>query len=393
MFYTIDNIQPAGKTILLRADLNVPRCQGRVLDESRIQALLPTLQRLQGAKVVVLSHYGRPLGKVDPKYSLRFLHPALQAHLSQRVSFCAATLGEEAEARVHQAQAGEVILLENLRFHSGEEHNDPHFAQSLAALGDIFINDAFSVSHRAHASVSAITKFLPSYAGYHFLKEFKALSHLTDHMQNPAVAIVGGAKVSSKFNLLISLVQKFQTVIVGGGMANTFLKAQGCQVGKSLVEETMLDAVKDICAAADRYGCKIMLPQDVRYECPGTDAIQTGLNIPSEGRIGDIGPLTQKAIFTAVKDAKTVVWNGPLGIFERDIFQTGTLSVIRALEDAAKKGAYVVAGGGETVAALSHGTSSSVFSYVSTSGGAFLEWLEGKALPGVTALTDRFQSE
>ena len=394
MFKTLDDIDANGKRILLRGDLNVPMRDGRVSDATRIERLLPTITELanSGAKVIVLSHFGRPRGEVVADMSLRPVCDALQAALTgRRVVFASDCIGAPARAIVDSLAPGDVALLENLRFHPGEEANDPDFAQALAALGDIYVNDAFSAAHRAHASTAALAGLLPSAAGRNMQAELEALSAALETPQRPVMALVGGAKVSSKLDVLGHLVDKVDVLVIGGGMANTFLYAQGYEVGASLCEKDLAETARVILAKADGAGCDIVLPTDVvvaREFKEGADAtIVSAAAAPSDQMILDFGPDSIAAIEDRLKKCRTLVWNGPLGAFETPPFDVATVAVAKAAAALSAKGALVsVAGGGDTVAALAHAGVSSDFTYISTAGGAFLEWLEGKTLPGVAAL-------
>ena len=394
MFKTLDDIDANGKRILLRGDLNVPMRDGRVSDATRIERLLPTITELanSGAKVIVLSHFGRPRGEVVADMSLRPVCDALQAALTgRRVVFASDCIGAPARAIVDSLAPGDVALLENLRFHPGEEANDPDFAQALAALGDIYVNDAFSAAHRAHASTAALAGLLHSAAGRNMQAELEALSAALETPQRPVMALVGGAKVSSKLDVLGHLVDKVDVLVIGGGMANTFLYAQGYEVGASLCEKDLAETARVILAKADGAGCDIVLPTDVvvaREFKEGADAtIVSAAAAPSDQMILDFGPDSIAAIEDRLKKCRTLVWNGPLGAFETPPFDVATVAVAKAAAALSAKGALVsVAGGGDTVAALAHAGVSSDFTYISTAGGAFLEWLEGKTLPGVAAL-------
>ena len=383
------------KTVLVRADLNVPMEDGRVTDATRIERFAPTVTDLaeRGAKVVILSHFGRPKGQRDKKFSLKPVAEALGEVLGREVKFASDCVGEVAEKAVWALQPGEILMLENLRFHAGETENDENFARRLSVLGDIYVNDAFSVSHRAHASTYGITKFLPSYAGLSLMKELEALSAALDDPERPTAALVGGAKVSTKIPVLENLLPRMDQIIVGGGMANTFLLALGHDVGKSLAEPDFVDTAKAILAKAKENNCEIVLPSDAtcaKEFKAGAEAETCTLDgVPSDSMILDIGPQSIAALKLRLQDLKTLLWNGPLGAFEVPPFDTGTVEIARAAAALTKAGKLVtVAGGGDTVAALNAAGVTDDFTYVSTAGGAFLEWLEGKELPGVKALRE-----
>ncbi len=381
------------KTVLVRADLNVPMEEGRVTDTTRIDRFVPTVKLLQerGAKVAIISHFGRPKGQRDKKFSLKPVAEALQQSLGSEVKFASDCVGEVAEKAVWALQPGEVILLENLRFHPGETKDDENFARRLSVLADIYCNDAFSVSHRAHASVHAITKFLPSYAGLSLMKELEALSAALDDPERPVAALVGGAKVSTKIPVLENLLPRMDQIIVGGGMANTFLLALGYDVGKSLCEPDFVDTAKNIMAKAEENNCEIVLPSDAvcakEFKAGAESEVCALDGVPSDSMILDIGPQSIADLKVRLQDLKTLLWNGPLGAFEVEPFDTGTVEIARAAAELTKAGKLVtVAGGGDTVAALNAAGVTDDFTYVSTAGGAFLEWLEGKELPGIAAL-------
>jgi phosphoglycerate kinase len=393
-FRTIDGLEVKGRTVLVRVDLNVPVQDGRVSDATRIERAAPTIAELaqRGARVVVLSHFGRPKGKPVPAMSLAPLAEPLSAALGGRiVRFAPDCIGPLAAQIVKSLKDGEIALLENVRYHAGEEKNDPAFAAALAALGQLYVSDAFSAAHRAHASTTGIAKFLPSYAGRLMEAELAALQKALEKPARPVIAIVGGAKVSTKLALLGNLLDKVDVLVLGGGMANTFLNAQGVAVGKSLCEHDMAESARAILARAKAEGRIILLPQDAviarAFEAAAPCETVAIHAVPAEAMILDIGPKTVQAIDAALDGARTVVWNGPLGAFEIAPFDQGTNAVARAVATHTKSGRLLsVAGGGDTVAALAHAGVSEQFSYVSTAGGAFLEWLEGKTLPGVAAL-------
>ncbi|GAO98237.1 phosphoglycerate kinase [Caedimonas varicaedens] len=392
---TIDHVDVQGKTVLVRADLNVPIKEGKILDTSRVERVVPTVAELmrKGASVVLLSHFGRPEGKVVPSLTLRPIVQVLSQALKQEVFFANDCIGESARTTITSLKPGEVCLLENLRFEAGEEKNDSLFSEKLSRLGDIYINDGFSVSHRAHASVEGITHFLPSYAGRLMQEEVEALQQSLEHPQRPILACVAGSKISTKLELLKNLVSKVDYLVLGGGIANTFLLARGIPVGASLVEKEMLPLAQNIEEEARKKGCTLVLPIDVVVAMEHEDALfhqETGLNdIQTNQKIFDLGPSSCQLIKNLLKEVKTVVWNGPLGVFEQPPFDTGTTDIAMEVARLTREGKiFSIAGGGETVAALNSSGSGKDFSYLSTAGGAFLEWLEGKTLPGVAALFD-----
>ena len=392
-FRTLDDADVKSKRVLLRVDLNVPMESGRVTDATRIERVLPTLRELSDrqAKVILLAHFGRPKGGPDEANSLKPVAAAVAEHLGRPVSFAADCIGEPAAQAIAAMHDGRVLLLENTRFHKGEEKNDPAFVAALAKLGDLYVNDAFSAAHRAHASTEGLAHKLPAFAGRAMQQELEALTLALGSPQRPVAAIVGGAKVSSKLDLLGNLVKKVDTLIIGGGMANTFLFAQGKAVGKSLCEKDLADTARAILATADAAGCRILLPVD------GNAAREFKANAPSrfvrvdavadDEMLLDIGPQSIAAVEAALREVKTLVWNGPFGAFEIPPFDIATKAIAHAAALLTKSGKLVsVAGGGDTVAALNAAGVADDMTYVSTAGGAFLEWMEGKALPGVEAL-------
>jgi phosphoglycerate kinase len=393
-FKTLDDIAVAGKRVVLRADLNVPIRNGKVTDETRIVRLTPTIAELakKGARVVVLSHFGRPGGRPVPEMSLMPLSaPLAKALGGMKVHFAADCVGPAADAAANALPAGEVLLLENLRFHAEEEANDPGFAQQLAALGDIYVNDAFSTAHRAHASTEAIARLLPAAAGRLMEAELKALGAALESPERPLAAIVGGAKVSTKLDLLGNLVARVDHLVIGGGMANTFLNAQGFPVGKSLCEHDLADTAREVLTKAKARGCFIHLPTDVvvakEFKAGAENRVVAREKVGADDMIVDVGPYMARQLTHQLEKWKTLVWNGPLGAFELKPFDSATNVVARAAARLSKEGRLLsVAGGGDTVAALNNAGVAGDFSYVSTAGGAFLEWLEGKTLPGVAAL-------
>ncbi len=394
MFKTLDDINAKGKRVLLRGDLNVPMREGRVSDATRIDRLLPTITELanSGAKVVIISHFGRPEGRFVAEMSLRPICEALQVALgSRKVVFAEDCIGGPARDVVDSLAPGDVALLENLRFHPGEEANESGFAQALAALGDIYVNDAFSAAHRAHASTAALVALLPSAAGRNMQAELEALSAALENPQRPVAAVVGGAKVSSKLDVLGHLVDKVDVLVIGGGMANTFLFSQGHEVGASLCEKDLAETARTILVKADAAGCDVVLPIDVvvarEFKEGAAATIVSAHAVPDDQMILDFGPKSIAVIEARLKDCRTLVWNGPLGAFETPPFDVATVAVAKAAAALSAKGNLTsVAGGGDTVAALAYAGASADFTYISTAGGAFLEWLEGKTLPGVAAL-------
>jgi phosphoglycerate kinase len=393
-FPTLDDLELSGKRVLLRVDLNVPMHDGKVTDATRIERLVPTIRELsdKGAKVVLMSHFGRPKGKPDPALSLRPLVPALAAALDGGpVAFAEDCVGPQAEAAVARLRNGEILLLENLRFHAEEEKNDPAFARRLAALGDVYVNDAFSAAHRAHASTEGLAHLLPHAAGRLMQAELEALSKALDAPTRPVAALVGGAKVSTKLDLLNFILAKVEVLIIGGAMANTLLFAAGKQVGKSLCEREMADVAREILAKAKGAGCELVLPVDAvvarEFKANAATEIVAIERVPADAMILDVGPASVAAIGRRLAECRTLVWNGPLGAFETPPFDAGTVAVARRAAELTKSGKLLsVAGGGDTVAALAHAGVEAEFTYVSTAGGAFLEWLEGRELPGVAAL-------
>ncbi|KAA0681913.1 phosphoglycerate kinase [Roseomonas genomospecies 6] len=392
-FNTIDDLDVNGKTVLVRADLNVPMQDGKVSDTTRIDRLAPTLTELakKGAKVVVLSHFGRPKNGPDAKNSLRNVLDALSAAVGQTVAFGEDCVGDKAKAAIDGVQPGAIVLLENTRFHAEEEKNDPAFAKRIAELGDLYVNDAFSAAHRAHASTEGVARHLPAAAGRLMQAELEALTKALEKPERPVAAVVGGAKISTKLDLLGNLVKKVDMLALGGGMANTFLYAQGVDVGASLCEKDMADQARAIMETAKASNCELLLPKDfiVAKEFKAGAAHRA---VPADG-IGademalDVGPATVEFLGLKLQGAKTVVWNGPLGAFEIQPFDAGTNAVAGLVAERTSEGGLLsVAGGGDTVAALAHAGVEEKFTYISAAGGAFLEWLEGKDLPGVAAL-------
>ncbi len=393
-FRTLDDLDVKGKRVLVRADLNVPVKDDVVTDATRIERQAPTIKELadKGAKVIVLSHFDRPKGKVVPSMSLKVLVQPLSEAVGRKVAFAEDCVGEKAKSAVGGLKNGDVLLLENTRFHKGEEDNDPGMAEELAALGDIFVNDAFSAAHRAHASTEGVARLLPNAAGRSMQAELSHLEKALGNPERPLLAVVGGAKVSTKIALLENLVARVETLVIGGAMANTFLAAQGVKVGKSLYEPDHLETARAIVHAANEFGAAILLPTDVvvagEFKAGAAHRICPVSDISDDEMVLDVGPDSIKAFENRLAGTRTLVWNGPFGAFETQPFDAGTVAAARAVADATKKGQLLsVAGGGDTVAALAHAGVEQDFTYVSTAGGAFLEWLEGKSLPGVDALT------
>jgi phosphoglycerate kinase len=392
-FATIDDFDVAGKRVLLRADLNVPVAAGKIEDDTRIERVVPSLAELaeRGARIVVISHFGRPGGKPDPAQSLRPMVPALARALGRPVAFAADCVGPAAEKAVAALKPGEVVVLENTRFHPGEESNDPEFARALAALGDFYVDDAFSTAHRAHASTTGVADYLPAAAGRLMEAELKALGRALDKPARPLMALVGGAKVSTKLDLLANLCRKVDMLAIGGAMANTLLAAQGIDIGQSLHEPDMFDDAMDLLAQVERERELIILPLDA-VVAPKLEAGIATETVPVEclppGKmILDIGPKTVAEIVRRLGECRTLVWNGPVGAFETQPFDRGTVALAHEVAKLTKQGKLVsIAGGGDTVAALSAAGVIDDLTYVSTAGGAFLEWLEGRSLPGVAAL-------
>ena len=391
-FRTLDSADVSGKRVLVRVDLNVPMENGRVTDATRIERIAPTITEIagKGGKVILLAHFGRPKGR-DAKESLQPVAAEVAQVINKHVGFADDCVGEAAEKAVAAMNNGDVLLLENTRFHKEEEKNDPGFVEKLAKLGDIYVNDAFSAAHRAHASTEGLAHKLPAYAGRSMQAELDALGKALEAPQRPVIALVGGAKVSTKLDLLENLITKVQALVIGGAMANTFLHAQGFNVQKSLAEKDMAETARRILAKAEDAGCAIILPVDAivafhfQANAPshayGVDAL------PADGMVLDVGSQSIERIKGAIDDAATLVWNGPLGAFEMAPFDQGTVTVARHAAERTKAGKLVsVAGGGDTVSALNHAHVGDTFTYVSTAGGAFLEWLEGRKLPGVEAL-------
>ena len=391
-FRTLDNADVRGKRVLVRVDLNVPMENGRVSDDTRLRAAAQTIREIarKGGKAILLAHFGRPKGR-DEKQSLKVVVPALAKALAMPVTFAADCIGLEAERAVATMKPGDVLLLENTRFHGGEEKNAPEFAAALASLGDLYVNDAFSAAHRAHASTEGLAHKLPAFAGRSMQAEIETLTRVLESPQRPVAAIVGGAKISTKLELLGNLLGKVNYLIIGGAMANTFLAAQGKPIGTSLSESNMLDTARKILNDASAKGCDLVLPVDVvvarKFEAHAPSRAVATDAVGADDMILDIGRRSIDQVVATLGHAKTLVWNGPFGAFELEPFDTGTNEVAEAAAELSAAGKLIsVAGGGDTVAALNQAGAAGRFTYVSTAGGAFLEWLEGKPLPGVEAL-------
>jgi phosphoglycerate kinase len=392
-FRTLDDADVGGKRVLVRVDLNVPMENGNVTDATRIDRILPTIREIaeKGGKVILLAHFGRPKGGPDEANSLKAVAPVLAQHLGKLVAFAADCIGDAAKAAIAKMRDGDVLLLENTRFHKGEEKNDPAFVDALAELGDIYVNDAFSAAHRAHASTEGVAHKLPAYAGRTMQAELEALGRALDNPLRPVMAVVGGAKISTKLELIGNLMKKVDILAIGGGMANTFLAAGGKEIGKSLCEKDLLDTARTILKSAAAGSCRIVLPVDAtvaqEFKAHAASRVVDVEHVGANDMILDIGPKAIDSVSRLLKEVKTLVWNGPFGAFELEPFDKGTVEVARAAARLTTNGALLsVAGGGDTVAALNHAGVADEFTYVSTAGGAFLEWLEGKTLPGVAAL-------
>ena len=395
-FKTLDDVDVRGKRVVIRLDLNVPIADGVVTDTTRIDRVVPTLKELlsKGTAVIILAHFDRPKGKVVPEMSLKPVAPALEKALGHTVKFIFTDWQSPPAVEV---KPGDVILMENTRYQAGEEKNDSGFAKMLAGLGDIFVNDAFSAAHRAHSSTEGIAHLMPSYAGRAMEAELNALQAALETPKRPVIAIVGGAKVSSKLELLGNLVKKVETLVIGGAMANTFLFAQGHGVGKSLVEKDLAETARTILVAAQTAGCAILLPVDAVVASEfKVNAASHNYNvdaIPADGMMLDVGPMTVDLVKAAIDNAHTLLWNGPFGAFEMQPFDHATVAVAQYAAARTTQGKLItVAGGGDTVSALNHAGVADDFTYISTAGGAFLEWLEGKELPGVAALSTTWET-
>jgi phosphoglycerate kinase len=391
-FRTLDQADVRNKRILLRVDLNVPTEDGKVTDATRIERQAPTITEIagKGGKVILLSHFGRPKG-IDPKQSLRPVAEEVARVIARPVAFAQDCIGPKAEAAAATMRPGDILCLENTRFHAGEEKNDPAFVAALKQLGDIWVNDAFSAAHRAHASTEGLGHVLPAYAGRSMQAELDALGRALEAPQRPVAAIVGGAKISTKLDLLGNLIAKVDVLVIGGAMANTFLSAQGHVVGKSLCEHDLEQIARDILAKAKARSCEIVLPVDVvvaqRFEANAPSRVAGVDQVGAGEMILDIGPRAVEHVVSVLGRVKTLVWNGPFGAFELEPFDNGTVEVAEAAAELTAAGKLVsVAGGGDTVAALNAAGAADRFTYVSTAGGAFLEWMEGKPLPGVEVL-------
>jgi phosphoglycerate kinase len=392
-FRTLDDAGVAGKRVLVRVDLNLPMENGKVTDATRIDRILPTIREIagKGGKVILLAHFGRPKGGPDEANSLKPIAPVLAQHLGKQVAFASDCIGEPAKAAIQKMRDGDVLLLENTRFHKGEEKNDPAFVDALAELGDVYVNDAFSAAHRAHASTEGLAHKLPAYAGRTMQAELEALGKALDNPVRPVMAVVGGAKISTKLELIGNLMNKVDILAIGGAMANTFLAAGGKEIGKSLCEKDLLDTARAILKEAAAGSCRIVLPVDAavarEFKANAPSKVVDVEHVGQSEMILDIGPKTIDAVERLLTEVKTLVWNGPFGAFELEPFDKGTVEVAQAAASLTRDGALLsVAGGGDTVAALNHAGVADAFTYVSTAGGAFLEWLEGKTLPGVAAL-------
>ena len=396
-FKTLDDLTDiSGKRVLVRVDLNVPVADGKVTDKTRLERVAPTILELsdKGAKVILLAHFGRPKGEPVADMSLSLIAPSLEEVLDHAVHVATDCIGPAAADAIAKLNDGDILLLENTRFHKGEEKNDPAFVTELAKNGDVYVNDAFSAAHRAHASTEGLARHLPAYAGRTMQAELEALEKGLGAPARPVVAIVGGAKVSTKIDLLMNLVKKVDALVIGGGMANTFLAARGTQVGKSLCEHDLAETAKQIMIEAATAGCAIVLPDDGvvarEFKANAANEIVDIHAIPEDAMVLDVGPKSVEAIKGWISRAETLVWNGPLGAFEIEPFDTATVAAARHAADCTKSGKLVsVAGGGDTVAALNHAGVAEDFTYISTAGGAFLEWMEGKVLPGVAILQEQ----
>jgi len=393
MFRSLDQADLSQKRALVRVDFNVPMQDGAVSDDTRLRAALPTIEKLRcgGAKVILLAHFDRPKGKRVASMSLAPTGGPLSALLGAPVAFADDCIGEPAETAVAAMKAGDVLLLENLRYHSGEEANDPALAKALSRLGDIYVNDAFSAAHRAHASTEGLARLIPAYAGEAMRRELEALEKALGRPERPVLGIVGGSKVSTKLDLLKNLVTRLDRLAIGGGMANTFLFAQGWDVGASYCEKDLADTAREIMGLAAANGCELLLPIDIvvaeKME-PGAPARTRALGaVESDERILDAGPQSVARLVAAMEASKTLIWNGPLGVFEMPPFDRATVAAAKAAARLTRSGDLIaVAGGGDTVSALNHAGVAADLTFVSTAGGAFLEWMEGKTLPGVAAL-------
>jgi len=394
---TIEEIEVKGKRVLMRVDFNVPLDEnGRITDDTRIQASLPSIRYVidHGGKLVLMSHLGRPKGKPDPKLSLRPAAERLSELLGKPVTFAPDCIGPEVERIVGSMKEGDIVLLENLRFHKEEEANDPEFAKKLASLGDVYVNDAFGTAHRAHASTEGVTKhFKQCAAGFLMQKEIEYLGNAVANPERPFLAILGGAKISGKIDVIENLLGKVDTLMIGGGMSYTFFKVMGLEVGKSLLEEDKIELAGEIMRKAEQKGVKLLLPVDCLVADDFSETANTKVvpreGIPADWQSLDIGPKTIELFKGEIAKAKTIVWNGPMGVFEMDKFAGGTNAVAQALAEATERGAVTIVGGGDTAAAVAKAGFEDKMTHISTGGGASLEYLEGKVLPGIAALTDR----
>lgn len=391
---TIHDIQNiTGKKVVVRADLNVPTEGSTITDNSRIERFAPTAKLLsdKGAKVIIITHFGRPKGQRLPEFSTEILVKNLSNAIGKPVEFVDDTIGSKVEEKISQMKDGDIILLENVRFYKEEEANDAEFSKKLSNLGEIYVNDAFSTSHRAHASTEGITKYLPSYAGLLMEEEVDALTKALENPAHPAIAIVGGSKVSTKLAVLENITKKVDAIVIGGAMANTFLLAQGYNIGASMAEEDMKDTALRIIEEAKKNGCEIVLPIDVcvakEFKANAENKFVGIDDVDGDWKIFDVGPETSKMLDAKFENAKTVLWNGPLGVFELTPFDRGTNELAKTVAKLTREGKLTsVAGGGDTVSALNNAGVANDFSYISTAGGAFLEWLEGKTLPAIPPL-------
>lgn len=393
---TLNDIDLAQKTVVMRVDFNVPLRDGIITDDNRVVQALPSISHVleRGAKLVLLSHLGRPKGEPDPEFSLAPVAAHLATLIPNKVHFCSESIGDKAEAAVRDADFGELVLLENVRFHAGEMKNDSHIARAFASLGDVYVNDAFGSSHRAHASVAGITEFLqPAVAGFLLEKEIEFLQNAVEYPKRPFVAVLGGAKVSDKIGVIENLITKVDSIIIGGGMTYTFFKAKGLPIGNSLLEEDKVELAKSLLNQAEAAGVEVLLPtdsivaQEFKADADYKEVAENGIE---EGWMAlDIGSKSAALFGDKVKGAKTVLWNGPMGVFEFEHFAKGTFAVAQALAEATEKGATTIIGGGDSAAAIKKAGLSDKVSHVSTGGGASLEFLEGKVLPGVSSLTDK----
>lgn len=389
---SVRDIDPKGKRIFVRVDFNVPMADGEITDDTRIRAALPTIKHLmeKGGRVILASHLGRPKGEFNPKYSLKKVAEKLSLHLNKKVKITETVVGEDVKKAIAQMNDGDVILLENVRFMPGEEKNDKELAKQMADLAEIFVNDAFGAAHRAHSSTAGIAEYIPAVAGFLLEKEIEMLGNSVDNPNRPFVAIIGGAKVSDKIGVIQNLLTKVDTLIIGGGMANTFLKAQGLEIGKSLLEADKVELAKELLTQAKENNVELMLPTDLmvadKFDAEAATQVVPADQIPADWMALDIGPKTVAEFSDRISKAQTVVWNGPMGVFEIDVFAKGTEGVALAL---AKSQGITIVGGGDSAAAVEKVGLADKMSHISTGGGASLEYLEGKVLPGVDSLKDK----